>query len=262
MVGLSRLITLIIGCAVLWSVESLAPLYLQPNRFRRSQPNIALAVLLIGTNLAFSFATAAVATFTAQHGLGILSLVKMPLWLATLSGVAALDLFTYVAHVLLHKSGIGWQFHRIHHSDNQVNVTTAFRQHPGETLWRILWQILAIALFGIPLWMLAIYLLISTVNAQLEHANVCVAEPVDRVLRLLFVTPNMHKVHHSRLQFQTDTNYSNILSVWDRVFGTYTGRVDFDQLSYGLDGFDDEDEQTLKALLWTPFSAHGHESRP
>jgi sterol desaturase/sphingolipid hydroxylase (fatty acid hydroxylase superfamily) len=258
MVGLfsdqERLLTVIVGCAALWSVESLVPLYLQANRFRRSRPNIVLAVILIVTNLALSFATAGVTTFAAQHDLGILLLVKMPLWLATLFGIAALDLFTYIAHVLLHKSGIGWRFHRIHHSDNQVNVTTAFRQHPGETLWRISWQIFAIVLFGIPLWMLAIYLFISTLNAQLEHANIRLFEPVDRVLRLLFVTPNMHKVHHSRRQFQTDTNYSNILSVWDRMFGTYTAGVDFDQLSYGLDGFDREDQQSLTTLLKTPFS--------
>ena len=249
-----RSLTLIVGCAALWSVESFAPLYLQANRFRRSRPNIALAVILIVTNLALSFAIAAVAAFTAQYELGILFLVRMPLWLGTLAGIAALDLFTYIAHVLLHKSGIGWRFHRIHHSDNQVNVTTAFRQHPGETFWRILWQILAIVSFGIPLWMLAIYLFISTLNAQLEHANIRVFEPVDRVLRLLFVTPNMHKVHHSRKQFQTDTNFSNILSVWDRMFGTYTARVDFDQLSYGLDGFDHEEKQTWRALLKIPFS--------
>ena len=249
-----RLLTLIVGCAALWSVESVAPLYLQTNRLRRSRPTLALAVILIVTTLALSFTTAAVAAFTAKYDLGILLLVKMPLWLATLGGIAALDLFTYFAHVLLHKSGIGWRFHRIHHSDNQVNVTTAFRQHPGETLWRILWQIFAIVSFGIPLWMLAVYLFISTLNAQLEHANIRVFEPVDRVIRLLFVTPNMHKVHHSREQFQTDTNYSNIFSVWDCMFGTYTERVDFDQLSYGLDGFDREDQQSWTALLNTPFS--------
>ena len=151
MVGLfsdqERLLTVIVGCAALWSVESLVPLYLQANRLRRSRPNIALAVILIVTNLALSFATAGVATFAAQHDLGMLLLVKMPLWLATLFGIAALDLFTYIAHVLLHKSGIGWRFHRIHHSDNQVNVPTAFRQHPGETLWRIPWQIFAIVFF-------------------------------------------------------------------------------------------------------------------
>jgi sterol desaturase/sphingolipid hydroxylase (fatty acid hydroxylase superfamily) len=76
----------------------------------------------------------------------------MPTWLEVLLGIAALDLFAYCAHVLLHKSWVGWQFHRVHHSDGEVNVTTAFRQHPGETFWRVLWKMLAVALFGIPLW--------------------------------------------------------------------------------------------------------------
>jgi len=182
----------------------------------------------------------------------------MPLLLMTLLGVAALDLFTYFAHVLLHKTWLGWRFHQVHHSDIHVNVTTAFRQHPGETCWRILWQVIAITAFGIPLWLLAVYLFISTLNAQLEHTNIRIAEPLDRLLRLFFVTPNMHKVHHSRTQLQTDTNYSNILSVWDRLFGSYTARVDFDLLSYGLDGFDLEHEQTLKALLRTPFCSRSH----
>jgi len=250
-----RLLALIVGCACLWSVESVSPLYFQYDRFRRAKSNIALAVILILTNLATSFATAAVVASVAKHGFGVLLFFRMPTWLTTFLGVAVLDLFTYVAHVLLHKSRIGWRFHRVHHSDNQVNVTTAFRQHPGETLWRILWQVLAIGLFGIPLSVLAIYLFVSTLNAQLEHANIRVNESVGRVLRLVFVTPDMHKVHHSRLQFQTDTNYSNILSVWDRMFRTYTAPVDFDLLSYGLEGFDDEEQHTVRALLRTPFSA-------
>jgi len=102
------------------------------------------------------------------------------------------------------------------------DVTTAFRQHPGEMVWRLLWQLAAIALFGVPLW-------------------------------LLFVTPHMHKVHHSRDQKETDSNYSNIFSLWDKIFGTYTSATDFRQLSYGLDGFDVEERQTLGGLLKMPF---------
>jgi sterol desaturase/sphingolipid hydroxylase (fatty acid hydroxylase superfamily) len=250
----ARLLVLLVCCAVLWSAESVMPLYLYPTRrLRRALPNIALAVLLVLTNLALSFATASVAG-AVNRRLGLFFLFSMPAWLMALSGMMALDLFTYLAHVLLHKSWLGWQFHRVHHTDNEVNVTTAFRQHPGETLWRIFWQVLAVGLFGIPLWVVIVYLLVSTLNAQLEHANIRLSEPVDRVLRLLFVTPHMHKVHHSREQQQTDTNYSNIFSVWDRIFGTYTSTVDFNRLRYGLDGFDERKRQTLPALLKLPFS--------
>jgi len=100
---------------------------------------------------------------------------------------------------------------------------------------------------------LVVYLVISTLNAQLEHTNTRYPAPLDRALRLLVVTPDMHKVHHSREQFQTDTNYSNIFSFWDRIFDTYTSNIDFDQLRYGLDGFDIRHKQTLLALLRLPF---------
>lgn len=249
----SRLLALIIGCAVLWSVESLLPLYKYDNRLRRALPNIGFAVLLVVTNIALSLATAGIANLVTSRNFGLLFLFIIPAWLTGLLGIMVLDLFTYFAHVLMHKSRPGWQFHRVHHSDGEVNVTTAFRQHPGETIWRILWYMLAVATFGIPLWALLVYLAVSTLNAQLEHSNIRLWEPLDGVLRLLFVTPNMHKVHHSREQIQTDTNYSNIFSIWDRIFGTYTATIDFECLRYGLDGFDDRRKQTFRALLKLPF---------
>lgn len=250
----SRLLGLIIGTTILWTIESLLPLYrYEKHRLRRALPNLAFTVLLVLTNLLLSFVTAFVATFAMDKRIGVFFLFDMPSVLAALFGVMALDLFTYFAHLLMHKSWLGWQFHRVHHSDVEVNVTTAFRQHPGETLWRILWQLLAVATFGLPLSVVVVYLVISTLNAQLEHTNVKLFVPLDRVLRLLIVTPNMHKVHHSREQIETDSNYSNIFSIWDRIFGTYTATVDFSRLRYGLDGFDDREKQTLPALLKLPF---------
>ena len=250
----SRLLELIIGTTVLWTIESLLPLYkYEKYRLRRALPNIAFTVLLVLINLSLSFATAGVANFVANKGIGLFILFDIPSVLAALLGVMVLDLFSYFAHLLMHKSRLGWQFHRVHHSDVEVNVTTAFRQHPGETGWRILWQLLAVAAFGIPLFVVVVYLFISTLNAQLEHTNVKLFEPLDRVLRLLIVTPNMHKAHHSREQIETDSNYSNIFSIWDRIFGTYTATVDFSRLCYGLDGFDDREKQTLPALLKMPF---------
>ena len=250
----SRLLGLTIGTTILWTIESLLPLYrYEKHRLRRALPNIAFTVLLVLTNLLLSFVTACVANFVVDKRIGVFFLFEVPSVLAVLFGVMALDLFTYFAHVLMHKSWLGWQFHRVHHSDVEVNVTTAFRQHPGETLWRILWQLLAVAMFGIPPSVVIVYLVISTLNAQLEHTNIKLFAPLDRVLRLLFVTPNMHKVHHSREQIETDSNYSNIFSIWDRIFGTYTATVDFNRLRYGLDGLDDLKKQTLPALLKLPF---------
>lgn len=249
-----RLVVLVGLCGFLWSVESIVPLYRSQNgRVRHAIPNVALAVILVLTNLALSFSSAYLARFTVRNGLGLFPMLDISRWTQAVLGVLALDLFGYFAHVLLHKSWLGWQFHRVHHSESAVNVTTAFRQHPGETVWRLLWQLAGIVAFGIPLWIVIIYLILSALNAQLEHANIKLNSRLDRFLRLVIVTPHMHKAHHSRDQRETDSNYSNIFSFWDRLFGTYTAEIDFRKLRYGLNGFDTKERQTLRGLLKMPF---------
>jgi sterol desaturase/sphingolipid hydroxylase (fatty acid hydroxylase superfamily) len=250
----TRLMALVALCGLLWSLESIVPLYrYQNSRLRHAFPNVALTLILILTNLALSFCSAYLAAFTVRHGVGLFPLWGVSAWTQAVCGVVALDLFAYFAHVLLHKSWLGWQFHRVHHSENAVDVTTAFRQHPGETVWRMLWQLSAVVVFGIPLWVVVIYLILSALNAQMEHANIRLNGSVDGLLRPIIVTPHMHKVHHSRDQRETDSNYSNIFSFWDRLFGTYTAEVDFRKLRYGLDGFDVRERQTLRGLLKMPF---------
>lgn len=249
-----RLLTLIGLCGLLWSLESIVPLYrYQHSRLRHALPNVALTLILVLTNLALSFSSAFLASFTVRQRIGLFFLVGFPVWIQVIVGVASLDVFAYFAHVLQHKSWLGWQFHRVHHSENAVDVTTAFRQHPGETVWRMLWQLAGILVFGIPLWIVLIYLILSAVNAQLEHANISMSRKLDSILRMLIVTPHMHKVHHSREQKETDSNYSNIFSFWDRLFGTYTSQLNIEKLRYGLDGFDVNERQTLRGLLKMPF---------
>ena len=243
-----RLALLIVVCALLWTLESIAPrVRFRPDRRRRVLPNVGLTVLLVATNLALSVVTASAASFAEMH-----RLFELPSWAQFLAGIVALDFFAYAAHVAMHKSMLGWRFHRVHHSDTEVDVTTAFRQHPGESLWRIAAQLPPILLLGIPFWVVVVYLTLSTLNAQLEHANVRVPARLDAIARVLFVTPDMHKVHHSRRQHETDTNYANIFSIWDRLFATYTRRTDFTTLRYGLDGFDEAGEK-LGGLLAIPF---------
>ena len=250
----ARLVMLIGLCGLLWAVESILPLYrFRNSRVRHALPNVALTLVLVITNLSLSFSSAYLADFSVRNGIGLFPFLDLPSWSQIILGVLALDLFAYFAHVLLHKSWLGWQFHRVHHSETAVDVTTAFRQHPGETVWRILWQLTAIVMFGIPLWIVIVYLIFSGLNAELEHANIRLNLRVDWFLRLLIVTPHMHKVHHSREQRETDSNYSNIFSLWDRLFGTYNNATDFRKLTYGLDGFDVKERQTLRGLLKMPF---------
>jgi sterol desaturase/sphingolipid hydroxylase (fatty acid hydroxylase superfamily) len=249
-----RLMALVALCGLLSSLESLVPLYRYRNsRVRHALPNVALTMILVLTNLALSFSSVYLADFTVRNGVGLLFLLGVPAWSQLVVGIVALDLFAYLAHVLLHKSRLGWQFHRVHHSENAVDVTTTFRQHPGETIWRILWQLAAVLVFGLPLWIVIVHLTLSSLNAQVEHANIKLNDNLDRLLRCLIVTPHMHKVHHSRKQKETDSNYSNIFSFWDRLFGTYTAKIDFHKLRYGLDGFDAGEKQSLRGLLKMPF---------
>jgi sterol desaturase/sphingolipid hydroxylase (fatty acid hydroxylase superfamily) len=168
--------------------------------------------------------------------------------------VAVLDFFAWVAHILLHKLPWGWRLHRVHHSDLAVDVTTALRQHPGETVWRAAWRVLPVGILGVPMPLTALYEAFSAANALLEHANIAVPVRVDRVVRLIFVTPNMHKWHHSRDASETDTNYGNILSTWDRLFRTFTGHAQLGRLRYGLEGFDASGSQSLAALLRMPMA--------
>jgi len=249
-----RLTLLIAVCGGLWLLEAVMPLFnYSKQRWRRAVPNVALTAILLSMNLVLSFASASAAAFAMQKQFGLFYWSTLPLGLETLLGIAGLDLFAYFAHVLLHKSALGWQFHRVHHSESEVDVTTAFRQHPGETVWRIGWQLAAIVIFGVPLWVVIIYLMLSALNAQLEHANLNVPDKLDWLLRLFIVTPNMHKVHHSREQIETDSNYSNIFSIWDKLFETYTPAKNLHERRYGLDGFDEPAKQSLHGLLKAPF---------
>jgi len=250
----ARLGVLLAACALLASIEVLVPLFrYRPGRFRRALPNLVLAAGVLLTNLGFASIIASVSGVVTRRGIGLLGGLHLRPWILLLVGVAGLDFFAYAAHLFLHKLALGWRFHRVHHSEREVDVTTAFRQHPGETLWRSLCQFIGTVILGLPFWVLPLYLSLSSLNALLEHANIKVSERFDRFLRLLVVTPNMHKIHHSRVTRETDSNYSNIFSVWDRFFCTYRSVRDYQRLRYGLDGFDGRERQELKGLIMEPF---------
>jgi sterol desaturase/sphingolipid hydroxylase (fatty acid hydroxylase superfamily) len=244
---------LLAAYALLWSVEAFIPLFrYQPGRWRRALPNLALAVGVMAVNLAMASATASLSSAVRREHIGLLAGLGSHPWLLVALGIAGLDLFAYFAHRLLHKIPLGWRFHRVHHSDAEVDVTTALRQHPGETLWRLLWQLLGIVAFGLPFWIAVLYSGLSSLNALLEHANLKMNGRLDACLRWVIVTPNMHKIHHSQQMAETDSNYSNIFSIWDRLGRTYTTRKSCQDLRYGL-GEEDDRKSTLGGLLRMPF---------
>jgi sterol desaturase/sphingolipid hydroxylase (fatty acid hydroxylase superfamily) len=234
--------------------ESVAPFFPRRKRLRHATRNLTIAVLN-AIVLAFVFAslTVLVADASQRHQWGLLR------WLG-LSGVAlnvvafgAFDMWMYWWHRLNHLVPFLWRFHRMHHSDPEMDVTTATRFHLGEITLSSLLRLLLIPLLGIPIEVLILFDVVQLPIISFHHANISLPDRVDKALKWFIVTPFMHKVHHSRIKPETDSNFSSLLSVWDRLFGSFVEKERYDQITFGLDQFDDEERQTVKGLLLTPF---------
>ena len=240
--------------AVFAAVELFVPLYARDRSGRpHAVPNMLLTVLTFGFGLFFGAAILILLAWQQAAGFGLLNAYQVPPLWALLAGVLVLDFATYVCHVAMHKVPGWWRFHRVHHSDFAVDVTTSFRQHPGETIIRYAFLVAAGSALGVSPVAFAIYRTLSALSALVEHANVRVPVWLDDVLSLVVTWPTLHKVHHSRDARETDTNFGNIFSIWDRLFLTFTPVRRGREVIYGLDGFDDARHHTAAGLLALPF---------
>ena len=196
--------------------------------------------------------------YTSSREIGLLYLIPMPLWAQISVGVLLLDLIgAYFIHWLEHQVKWMWKFHLVHHSDTSVDVTTGLRHHPGETVFRIAFTILAVMIVGAPMGIIMLYQSISVLFAHITHANINMPRRVDQLLSIVLVTPNMHKVHHHYTQPFTDTNYGNIFSIWDRIFGTFAQVNQTSDLTYGIDTHMEPNENArLRNLLAIPFQKY------
>jgi sterol desaturase/sphingolipid hydroxylase (fatty acid hydroxylase superfamily) len=161
--------------------------------------------------------------------------ISLPVLLQILIGLLLLDFIgAYLIHWIQHKVYWMWRFHVIHHTDLHVDTTTALRHHPGESVFRAAFTTLAVLLAGAPIWLVMLYQSLSALASQFNHANLKLPKWVETWARWIFVTPGMHRVHHHHVQPFTDTNYGNIFSIWDRLFGTYAA-LKPDEIVYGVD---------------------------
>ena len=216
----------------------------------RTTPNLSLTAVNLGVNWLLTAVTAIVAVDLKPPAL----LSALPFVIQVLITTMLLDfMYGYVSHVLLHKIPMLWQFHRVHHSDRFVDVTTLQRQHPVETLWRFLFVTIPSWALGLPAAGILLYRLASRVNAVLEHSNIRVWRPLDKAGSLIWCTPNMHKIHHSNEQVETDSNYGNIFSIYDRLFGTFTNTDRARHVVYGLKETDAAEARSMVGLLMLPF---------
>ena len=252
-----RWIALSVLCALLiW--ESLAPFFdffvrKTKRRLVHGVTNVSLAVINTLLIVVVFLGTWTWASIVAEeHGWGLLHWIDLTAWQEALIAILLFDIFTYWFHRMSHRIPFLWRFHRVHHSDPQMDVTTANRFHFGEIIISSVLRIAVILLIGAQLWHLALYEAIMFPIVQFHHANIVLPPRLDRFLRLFIATPAMHKVHHSRLQPETDSNYTSLLSIWDRMFRSFKTRRDLHAINLGLEGYDAGAKQNLIGLLKTP----------
>ncbi len=205
------------------------------------------------------FTTAALATlwtwtagWSAQHDFGVLNWLDLTGGWRWAAALLLFDAWMYWWHRFNHRVKWLWRLHRVHHCDPFMDVSTAQRFHLGEILLSSLLRVPVLALLGMTLVELAVYETLMFAVVQLHHANVALPPALDRMARTLIVTPSLHKVHHSRLQQETDSNYGSLLSWWDVLFGSRRTRADLQAIHFGLDGFDQPRQQRLSGLLLMP----------
>jgi sterol desaturase/sphingolipid hydroxylase (fatty acid hydroxylase superfamily) len=237
------------------SIELAVPMAERPAaQRRRVATNLGLTAVTLTWNFVLTWIAGGIALALSLQGPGLMTRLGIPLPAQILGGFLVLDFsFGYLAHRALHAVPALWRVHRVHHSDPFVDATTTLRNHPIEGLVRFLSLIVPIWVLGVPAEAVALQRLLTAINGTLEHANVRLPRSLDRVLSLFWVTPNMHKVHHSRDRVETDSNYGNILSIYDRLLGTFTPTDRAGSVTYGLDDVDPADATSLPRLLAMPF---------
>ena len=195
------------------------------------------------------------AVFVQSQGLGLFNLTAWPGWIEGTIAFIVLDFVIWAQHLVMHKVPILWRFHRVHHTDEDLDASSAIRFHPVEIVFSIFVKSAAVLLIGAPAIIVLVFEALVNGSALFNHANVRLPDWLDRTIRLLFVTPDMHRVHHSIHNQETDSNYGFALSIWDRLFRTYVPepRDGHDGMVVGLREWQDEAPTQLAWSLLLPF---------
>ena len=189
------------------------------------------------------------------HGFGLFNIIALPTWASIVLSVVLLDLAIYLQHVLFHAVPALWRLHRMHHADLEFDVTTGLRFHPIEILLSTGIKLAVVATFGTPAAAVLMFEVLLNATSMFNHSNIRVAPEIDRVLRWFVVTPDMHRVHHSILRRETNSNFGFNLPWWDRLLGTYRAQpaAGHDAMTIGIEQFRDARELGLDRMLLQPF---------
>ncbi len=252
-----RLVAFVGVFAVLAVWEALAPRRVRSQtRGRRWSINLGLSVLnTLVLRIVFPVAAVGAALLAAEGGFGLFNQLAAPGWLAIVTSIILLDLAVYGQHRLSHAVPWLWRVHRLHHIDLDVDVTTAGRFHPVEMVLSMLWKMAVVAALGAPAVAVLAFEILLNAAAMFSHAQIKLPVAVDRRLRLLLVTPDMHRVHHSIHRDETDSNYGFLVSLWDRLLGSYRGqpRDGHETMVLGVEGQGSPRALSFTGLLLGPF---------
>ncbi|NCT18336.1 MAG: sterol desaturase [Flavobacteriaceae bacterium CG_4_8_14_3_um_filter_34_10] len=248
-----RLLWVVGVLAVFWILEGNYTLVqLHYKKWRHAGVNFMFLLFTMAINVGFGVLTLGVFYWVETSPFGLLHLVDLPIWLELILALLALDFIAqYGVHYLLHKVQWMWRLHLIHHSDTKVDVTTGTRHHPFDFILRETFALFVILLMGMPIAFYLLYRILSVFFTYFTHANIQLGK-IDKYISYVFVSPNMHKFHHHRQMPWTDTNYGNMFSFWDRIFGTFLYE-DTSKIRYGLDILDDSTDENLLYQLKIPF---------
>jgi sterol desaturase/sphingolipid hydroxylase (fatty acid hydroxylase superfamily) len=227
---------------------------------RRWFTNIGISVtagflIRLMATAAVPIAAVTAAFYAEDHEIGLLNHAQWPAWVKVVVSLVLLDLAIWAQHLASHKIPVLWRLHQVHHADRDIDVTTAVRFHPIEIGLSMLWKIVVVLLLGAPPLAVFLFEVILNACAMFNHANVALPRWADAILRLVVVTPDMHRVHHSVLQREHDSNYGFNLSLWDRLFRSYTAQPEggHQGMTIGLDPYQTEEPSKLGWSLILPF---------
>lgn len=252
-----RMILLVGGMLLLWIIEGAIPLIAlqyKKNKWRHASVNFTFTIIHLVIHTGFGVLIVLLSDACRSAGFGLVNWMNTSVFLTIVISFLVLDFFGgWFVHIVEHKIRFFWRFHIIHHSDNNVDVTTGLRHHPIESVLRGIFFLMGVIVSGSPVYAVMIYQTFLVLSTQFTHANIRLPKWIDVPLSYLFVSPNMHKVHHHWQQPYTDSNYGAVLSIWDRLLGTYE-HLESSQIKYGLDRYyPNEEDENLSLLFKKPF---------
>lgn len=227
-------------------------------RTRRWASNLLLILIdSIFVRLLFPIVAVGIAALSFQKGWGLFNIIDLPIWLEITFAIILLDMLIYWQHVASHHIPVLWALHKVHHVDRDIDVTTGSRFHPIEIGLSMVYKMALVALLGAPVLAVIIFEIILNGCAMFNHSNVKLPVSFDRALRRLIVTPDMHRVHHSTIPSETNSNYGFSLSLWDRLFGSYTAQPakGHDGMVIGLQEHQTPGPASLSWSLALPFKS-------